>query len=69
MEMFGTVKALGAFYFLVPLPDKVGDEEAVDILARQFGLPLMPGACFGASGYIRLCCAVLFWCLLRLTSL
>ena len=38
----GTVRAQGAFYFLVPVPPGVDEEEAVDILARAHGVLLMP---------------------------
>jgi aromatic aminotransferase len=50
----GTVKACGAFYFLVPVPELVEEKEAVDILARRHGVLLMPGSPFGAPQYMRL---------------
>jgi DNA-binding transcriptional MocR family regulator len=36
------------------LPDNISEEEAVDILARQFGVLLMLGWPFGANGHLRL---------------
>jgi aspartate/methionine/tyrosine aminotransferase len=33
---------------------QVGEEEAVDILATQFGVLLMPGSAFGAPQHMRL---------------
>jgi aspartate/methionine/tyrosine aminotransferase len=50
----GTVKTFGAFYFLVPVPSRVSEAEAVDILALSFGVLLMTGSSFGAPGYMRL---------------
>jgi len=50
----GTVKSQGAFYFLVPLPAEVSEEEAVDILATKFGVLLMLGWPFGAPQHLRL---------------
>lgn len=50
----GTVKSSGAFYFLVPVPEGVTEEEAVDILAKQFGVLLMYGSPFGCPGHLRL---------------
>ena len=41
-----------AFYFLVPVPSEVSEEEAVDILAREYGVLLMPGGAFGAPGHL-----------------
>jgi len=32
----------------------VSEEEAVDVLARKFGLLLMPGSAFGAPQHMRL---------------
>lgn len=40
--------------FLMPFNAKVSEEEAVDILARQHGVLLMPGSPFGAPQYMRL---------------
>mmetsp|Transcript_36624 Transcript_36624/g.81354 ORF Transcript_36624/g.81354 Transcript_36624/m.81354 type:complete len:440 (+) Transcript_36624:1-1320(+) len=54
LSQLGTVRTKGAFYFLVPVPAHVGEAEAVDILARQFGVLLMPGSCFGAPMHMRL---------------
>jgi katanin p60 ATPase-containing subunit A1 len=50
----GTVRTTGAFYFLVPVPLGVTDDEAVDILARRHGVLLMPGWPFGAPQHLRL---------------
>jgi hypothetical protein len=52
LEPIGTKKPLGAFYFLIPSPSSISDEEAVDILANKFGLLLMPGESFGALGSV-----------------
>lgn len=54
LEPLGTVRTAGAFYFLVPLPDGIGEEEAVDLLAHQYGVLLMTGSPFGAPGHLRL---------------
>lgn len=50
----GTVRTQGAFYFLVPVPSGVTEEEAVDILASRFGVLLMLGSPFGAPQHLRL---------------
>jgi len=50
----GTVQSAGAFYFLVPLPAGVTEEEAVDLLATKFGVLLMLGSPFGAPQHLRL---------------
>jgi aspartate/methionine/tyrosine aminotransferase len=50
----GTVKSFGAFYFLVPVPPGLTDDEAVDILALKFLVLVMPGTPFGAPGYLRI---------------
>lgn len=50
----GTVRTSGAFYFLVPVPAHVTEEEAVHTLATEFGVLLMLGWPFGAAGYLRL---------------
>ena len=54
VQPLGTVYSTGAFYFLVPVPKGVSDDEAVDILARQYGVLLMPGWPFGAPQHLRL---------------
>jgi len=54
LAQLGTVRTSGAFYFLVPVPEHVAEAEAVEVLARQFGVLLMPGGCFGAPGHLRL---------------
>ena len=50
----GTIRTNGAFYFLVPVPAFLSEDEAVDILAMQFKVLLMPGRAFGADNYMRL---------------
>eukprot|EP01032_Pedospumella_encystans_P011481 gene11481-13347_t len=50
----GTIYTKGAFYFLVPVPPELSEDEAVDILARQFSVLLMYGTPFGAPNYLRL---------------
>ena len=50
----GTIRTNGAFYFLVPVPAFISEDEAVDILAIQFKVLLMPGRAFGADNYMRL---------------
>lgn len=54
LEKLGTVKTFGAFYFLVPLPPNVTEEEVVDLFARKYGILLMPGTPFGAKNHLRL---------------
>lgn len=54
VEPLGTVKPTGAFYFLVPVPKGITEEEAVDILARKYGVLLMHGKPFGCEGHLRL---------------
>ena len=54
LEPLGTVKTYGAFYFLVPLPVYVSEDEAVDILAREYNILLMHGTPFGAKDHLRL---------------
>lgn len=54
LEPLGTVWTSGAIYFLVPLPAGVSELEAVDLLARSFGVLLMLGEPFGAPGHLRL---------------
>lgn len=55
LEPLGTVRTQGAFYFLVPVPEELSEDEAVDILATQFKVLLMHGTPFGAPQYLRLC--------------
>jgi aspartate/methionine/tyrosine aminotransferase len=50
----GVIKTEGAFYFLVPVPKYVSEEEAIDILAIQFKILLMPGSVFGCENFLRL---------------
>lgn len=54
INILNTVYTTGAFYFLVPTPPHVTDEEAVDILAKEYKVLLMPGTPFGAPNYLRL---------------
>lgn len=54
LQPLGTIYTTGAFYFLVPIPARVSEEEALDILARQYHVLLMTGSPFGAPGYLRL---------------
>lgn len=51
---FGTIKSYGAFYYLVPVPNGVSDDDAVDILATKFKILVMPGSPFGAPGFLRI---------------
>jgi aspartate aminotransferase len=51
---FGTIKSYGAFYYLVPVPNGVSDNDAVDILATKFKILVMPGSPFGAPGFLRI---------------
>ena len=48
------MKTNGAFYFLVPVPNGIDEKTAVDILAKEYSILLMPGTPFGAPGYMRL---------------
>mmetsp|Transcript_11541 Transcript_11541/g.11556 ORF Transcript_11541/g.11556 Transcript_11541/m.11556 type:complete len:433 (+) Transcript_11541:41-1339(+) len=50
----GPVHSEGAFYFLIPVPSLVSEEEAVDILATKYGVLLMHGGPFGAKQHLRL---------------
>lgn len=54
LRPLGTVKTSGAFYFLVPLPPLVTEEEVVDTFATKYGILLMPGSPFGAKNHLRL---------------
>ena len=56
VETLGTVKTFGAFYFLVPIPQRsqLSEYQVVDILATQYKVLVMPGGPFGAPGYFRL---------------
>jgi aspartate/methionine/tyrosine aminotransferase len=40
------------FIRLYIVTTQVSEEEAVDIIARQYGVLLMPGKAFGAPGYL-----------------
>jgi aspartate/methionine/tyrosine aminotransferase len=44
----------GAFYYLLPLPPGVSEDAAVSLLAREYGLLVLPGRAFGAPGHLRL---------------
>ena len=50
---YGVIKPSGSFYYLVPIPGIVDELKAVDILAHQFKILVMPGKVFGAPGYLR----------------
>jgi aspartate/methionine/tyrosine aminotransferase len=54
LQPLGTVKPMGAYYFLVPLPPFISEEEAVELLALKFGVLLMTGSPFGAKNHLRL---------------
>lgn len=54
VQPLGTIRTTGAFYFLIPVPPQISEEEAVDILAHQYKILLMPGSAFGAPGYMRI---------------
>lgn len=54
VSSLGTIRTNGAFYFLVPVPANVTEEEAVHVLATEHGVLLMLGWPFGAPGYLRL---------------
>ena len=44
----------GAFYYLLPLPPGLSEDEAVRLLAAEHRLLLLPGSAFGAPGTLRL---------------
>ena len=48
------VQPRGAFYYMLPLPEGVGEEEAIALLAERYRLLLLPGSAFGAPGTLRL---------------
>jgi aspartate/methionine/tyrosine aminotransferase len=50
----GTVRTQGAFYFLVPVPEGVSEQEAVHLLATKHKVLLMLGSPFGAPQHLRL---------------
>ena len=50
---YGVIKPSGSFYYLVPVPGTIDELKAVDILARQFKILVMPGKVFGAPNYLR----------------
>ena len=54
LKSLGTIKTTGAFYFLVPIPTFVSEDEAIDILAKSYGVLLMHGTPFGAPNHLRL---------------
>ena len=47
-------QSIGAFYFFVPVPEGVPEEEALRLLAEEYRLLLLPGSAFGAAGFLRL---------------
>ena len=50
----GTVLTSGAFYFLIPLPPCVSEDEAIQLFVDCSSILLMHGRAFGAPGYLRL---------------
>ena len=44
----------GAFYYMLPLPAGLEEEEAIAILSRRHGLLVLPGSAFGLPGTLRL---------------
>ncbi|CAM9145435.1 unnamed protein product [Discosporangium mesarthrocarpum] len=54
VRAMGGVKGTGAFYYLVPLPEGVGEDAAIDCLAREWKVLVTPGRAFGAPGHIRI---------------
>ncbi len=54
LERIGAMPPEGAYYFLVPIPRTISEDEAVDILARQYGVLLLHGSIFGAPHHLRL---------------
>jgi aspartate/methionine/tyrosine aminotransferase len=44
----------GAFYYLLPLPEGMDDEDAVALLATKHRLLTLPGSAFGCPGVLRL---------------
>ena len=54
VSKLGTVHTNGAFYFLVPLPPCVSEDEAIEVFVNISGILLMHGRAFGAPGYLRL---------------
>lgn len=54
LEPWGALPPDGAYYFLVPIPQNVSEDEAVDILARKYNILLLQGSVFGAPGHLRL---------------
>lgn len=53
VEWLGTVRTCGAFYFLVPVPMGVSEEDVIDVLATEYSVLVTPGSAFGAPGYLR----------------
>lgn len=53
-RMQQAIQPRGAFYYLVPLPGHLTEEEAIAILAKRHGLLLLPGMAFGMPGMLRL---------------
>ncbi|CAN0451386.1 unnamed protein product, partial [Hapterophycus canaliculatus] len=53
VQGMGGVRGNGSFYFLVPLPEAMEEDGAIDVLARRFGVMTLPGRAFGAPGHIR----------------
>ena len=49
-----TMQPAGAFYYMLPLPAGLEEEEAIAILSRRHGLLVLPGSAFGLPGTLRL---------------
>lgn len=49
----GPVRTRGAFYFLVPLPEGLDDNQVVRQLAQENEVLVAPGTPFGAPGHLR----------------
>lgn len=49
-----SVHGTGALYAFARLPEAVGDEEAVAILAEQFSVLVLPGSSAGMPGHLRI---------------
>ena len=54
VSKLGTVHTGGAFYFLIPLPPCVTEDEAIQLFVDCSAILLMHGHAFGAPGYLRL---------------
>lgn len=50
----GNIKSKGAFYFFVKLPDDVEDIRAVEYLAKEFGIFVIPCSSCGVQNHLRI---------------